>query len=97
MASQKKKPPLNYGEVADKYGELKARMSELNEELDVLKKILIDSNQYLIRGSMFQVSITTQERVTLNAEKVREILTPKQLDKVSQFTMCTVVRCTAKT
>lgn len=82
--------------IVDRLGEVKAMIANLCNEEAAIKEQLIDTGLPDIDGELFHVNISTSERITLNAEKVRMFLTPSQIQKCQKVKEVTTVRVTAR-
>lgn len=70
--------------MVDQLGELNAQISALTKKADALKATLKSTKLDEIEGSRFRAVISTKTTARLSTEKVRQILTPMQVD------LCTV-------
>lgn len=80
----------------DELGKLKAQISDLCEKEAEIKVLLIDSGITEIDGSKFRATVSKSIRETLNAEKVRAILTPAQVALATDSRSVTTVRVAAR-
>jgi hypothetical protein len=86
----------NYQTIVDQLGALKAQIADLTK----LEKALIDqikSSGYAeIDGDLFRAAIVWTERVTLNADRVREVLSPDDVAYCEQKAEVMSVRVSAR-
>jgi hypothetical protein len=92
--NQKRKNDM--GALVDRLGEVKALIATLCDEENDLKDQLIDTRLPSVDGDLFRATISTSERITLNAEKVKMFLTPAQIIKCQKVAEVTTVRVTAR-
>lgn len=97
--SKKKQKPLcfDYPSLVDELGKLKAEISKLEDRCSEIKGALIFSNESLIKGELFQASVSHSERVTLDTSKVRAILSEEQIHECEKITPTTTVRVSSLT
>lgn len=81
----------------DELGKLKAQIAALCEKESEIKVLLIDSGVSEIDGYKYRATVSVSERETLNSERVRALLTPSQLAKVTDKRTVTAVRVCART
>lgn len=94
--SKKDKPvAFSYEALVDELGDLKAELCKMQEREQVIKTLLSSSGRDVIRGNRYQATVSHGERVTLDSERVKEILTPDQILRCSRVTHFTMVRCGA--
>lgn len=87
---------MDYAAIVDQLGDLKARIAALTEEERVLKKAIADSGYAELDGNLFRATVSLSERGTLDAEKVREILSEDQVRHCTKVTEITTVRVVAR-
>lgn len=82
--------------IVDELGALKAAIAELTEKEKELKTTIAASGYGEIEGELFRATITPSERVTLDSEKVRAILSPAQIKACSRTTEILTVKVGAR-
>ena len=86
----------NYQAIVDQLGALKAQIADLTK----LEKALIDqikSSGYAeIDGDLFRAAIVWTERVTLNSDRVREVLSADDIAYCEQKAEVMSVRVSAR-
>lgn len=80
----------------DELGKLRAQIADLCEKESEIKILLIDSGVTEVDGNRYRATVSKSERETLDAEKVRQILTPGQLALVTKVSQVTAVRVCAR-
>lgn len=85
------------GQIADKYGEIKARIAELAKHEKALKNAIIEGGVAAVEGKRYRVTLSLSERSTLDSAAVKALLTPAQIASCTKVTDVTTVRCVAKT
>ncbi len=55
---------------ADKIGQLKAQVSDLNEKIDQLKQELIDAKVTEVDGKLFRVTLSTEEKAIVDWKSI---------------------------
>jgi hypothetical protein len=86
----------NYQTIVDQLGALKAQIADLTK----LEKALVDqikSSGYAeIDGDLFRAAIVWTERVTLNSDRVREVLSADDIAYCEQKAEVMSVRVSAR-
>ena len=82
--------------IVDELGTLKAAIADLTEKEKELKTIIAASGYSNIDGELYTAAVSWSERVTLDSEKVRALLTPKQVSACSKTTEVLSVRVGAR-
>lgn len=85
-----KKP--NLIEVVDRLGALKAAAADLNKEINVLQETLKASGQKAIDGTLFRATVNVTERMSIDAEAVKLLLTNPPMKSVLIETVRVVAR-----
>ena len=78
--------------LADQYGDVKARITELEEQAKELRQQILDSGETKLVGDDWRVSISSGTRETLDLKVVRKFLTREQLDLANRTTSFDLVR-----
>lgn len=74
----------DFHKLADLYAQAKARADAAAEELEALRKQILETGSDKVLGDFYMVAVNISERVTIDSKKVREILTPDQVASVSR-------------
>ncbi len=84
--------------LADKFGVLKAQIDELETKLKKQKKhfIKLSGGDGVFLGDLFNVTVVTAPRGSLDADKVRRYLTAKQIAKCTNRKSVTTVTARAR-
>lgn len=90
------KMSVNLAAIVDELGTLKAAIAELTEKEKELKTIVAASGYAEFDGDLFRATVSLSERVTLDSEKVRALLSPSQIAACSRVTEVTAVRVSAR-
>ena len=88
--------PINLAAIVDELGTLKAAIAELTEKEKELKTIVAASGYAELDGELFRATVSLSERVTLDSEKVRALLSPSQIAACSRVTEVTSVRVASR-
>lgn len=72
--------------LVDTLGALNAQISALSAEAEAIKAKFKDSGQKEVIGTLFKVVVSTQNRSTLVADKVRKLLTPAEVAECTKTT-----------
>lgn len=86
----------NYQQTVDQLGQIKAQIAELTKIEKTLADILKASGYAEIDGDLFRAAIVWTERVTLNADRVREVLSAEDVAYCEQKTEIMSVRVSAR-
>jgi hypothetical protein len=86
----------NLSRVVDELGALKAAIAELTEKEKELKTIIAASGYAELNGELFRATVSLSERVTLDSEKVRALLSEPQIAACSRVTEVTSVRVASR-
>ena len=82
--------------IVDELGTLKAAIAELTEKEKELKTIVAASGYAELDGELFRATVSLSERVTLDSEKVRALLSEPQIAACSRVTEVTSVRVASR-
>lgn len=82
----------DFHKLADLYAQAKARMDAAAEELEILRKQILETGSDKVFGDFYMVAVNITERVTIDSKKVREILTPDQMTTVSRTSEVLLLR-----
>ena len=80
------------GQAVDRIAKLQEEIAELSAQMEVLKDQLKQRGVGEYLGSEFVATVSEFERRTIDADKVKRILTPAQLRRVTVKTECTMLR-----
>ncbi len=86
----------NYQTTVDQLGVIKAQIAELTKTEKQLADILKASGYAEIDGDLFRAAIVWTERVTLNSDRVREVLSADDVAYCEQKTEVMSVRVSAR-
>lgn len=86
----------NYQTTVDQLGALKAQIAELTKAEKALADILKASGYAEVEGDLFRAAIVWTERVTLNTERVREVLSADDVAYCEQKSEVMSVRVSAR-
>jgi hypothetical protein len=86
----------NYQAIVDELGFIKAKLAELTKAEKALADQLKASGYAEIDGDMFRAAIVWTERVTLNSDRVREVLSADDVAYCEQKTEIMSVRVSAR-
>jgi hypothetical protein len=86
----------NYQTTVDQLGVIKAQIAELTKTEKQLADILKASGYAEIDGDLFRAAIVWTERVTLNSDRVREVLSPEDIAYCEQKAEVMSVRVSAR-
>lgn len=84
------------GKLADRYGSLKARIAELEEELGTVKEMLIESDQPVIEGALFRVTVTEVSKSVFDTQRFKVEYSDLFL-MYQKMSSCVTVRCGSRT
>jgi hypothetical protein len=88
---------LTLEQRVDLMGQLKAQMSNLDNEYDKLKSLMLeDAGIGAFEGETFRVTISITSRETLDMEAVRNHLSPQFIRAHTRTTESPTVRVTAR-
>ena len=82
--------------AVDELGTLKAAIAELADQERKLKTLIAASGYAEIDGELFRATVSLSERASLDAERVRNLLTDEQIAAVTRVTEITAVRIVAR-
>lgn len=85
-ASKPRKKPETLTSLVDTLGALNAQISALSAEAEAIKAKFKESGQSEVIGTLFKVVVSTQNRSTLVADKVRALLTPDEVAACTKTT-----------
>ncbi len=80
----------------DELGALKAAIAELTEKEKELKTAIAASGYAELDGDLYRATVSLSERVTLDSEKVRALLSDAQIAACSRTTEVLSVRVAAR-
>lgn len=80
----------------DELGALKAAIAELTEKEKELKTAIAASGYAELDGDLYRATVSLSERVTLDSEKVRALLSDAQIAACSRSTEILSVRVSAR-
>jgi hypothetical protein len=83
-------------DVVDVLGVLRAKIAELSEAAKKIESDLKARGNGEYEGNLFRAVVSTSERETLVAEKVREFLHPNQLRHATQVSEVVSIRVSAR-
>ena len=86
----------NLKTIVDQLGALKAQIAELTKAEKALADILKASGYAELEGDLFRAAIVWTERVTLNADRVREVLSADDVAYCEQKSEVMSVRVSAR-
>lgn len=81
--------------TVDRLAELNAKIAELSEQAEKIKEQLKQRGSGEYAGSEYIATVSEFEKRSLDLEKVKRILTPAQLRRVTVKTECTMLRLKA--
>jgi len=82
--------------IVDELGALKAAIAELTEKEKELKTAIAASGYAELDGDLYRATVSLSERVTLDSEKVRALLSDAQIAACSRTTEVLSVRVAAR-
>ena len=82
--------------IVDELGALKAQIAAMTERESALKAYISGSGRAEIDGALYRATVSLSERATLDADKVRSILSPSQIEECTKTTEVTSVRVVAR-
>lgn len=74
-----KQPKMTDSAMVDQLGLLNAQISALAKEADKIKDTLKKGGDRIVVGKLYRAAISTSIRSTLSSEKVRAILSEKEI------------------
>jgi hypothetical protein len=86
----------NYQAIVDELGHIKAKLAELTKDEKALADQLKASGYAEIEGELFRAAIVWTERVTLNSDRVREVLSADDVAYCEQKAEIMSVRVSAR-
>ena len=86
----------NLKTIVDELGIIKAKLAELTKVEKALADQLKASGYAEIDGDLFRAAIVWTERVTLNTDRVREVLSPEDIAYCEQKSEVMSVRVSAR-
>ena len=89
--------PTTNNPLVDKLGMIKAQMSDLSHQADLIKATLIeggDNQSY--EGQLFRATVSKTGRTFIDADLARKFLTEKQLAKITKTCSTYTVRVSAR-
>ena len=86
----------NYQAIVDELGHIKAKLAELTKAEKALADQLKASGYAEIEGDLFRAAVVWTERVTLNTDRVREVLSADDVAYCEQKTEVMSVRVSAR-
>ena len=85
-----------YSELTDELGQLLAAKNDIAKREREIKDILISHGAAEVDGDLFRATIAETVRETLDAAKVRAILTPAQIARCTKRTPMATVRVSSR-
>lgn len=86
----------NQRALADAYFDAKREQAEIEARVSALREQLLELNRAVVEGHRAIVTVTEQERQTMDATEVRKLLTPRQAAGVMRKSKSLIVRAHVK-
>lgn len=87
---------INFSDIVDQIGTLKADIAPLEQKLKKLQNILKDAGDGRYEGSLFDATVFTSLRTSLDMDAVRAKLSPQFIVAHTRETETVTIKITAK-
>jgi hypothetical protein len=85
------------GPFVDDMGMIKAKIASYRVLYNDFRKLFIESGVRDLEGKRFRLTVSEEERETLDPEMARSYLTKEQIESCTRRTKCFVVNVTSRT
>jgi hypothetical protein len=85
----------NLAPLADRYGQLKAQVADMEKKLEVLRTEILETHEPIIEGNLFRVTVSEVTRSTIDSAALRQRY-PDIAEEFSKLTTSLTVRCSSR-